>query len=320
MNESKTASLKAFPNAATHLELVPLEMTGASGAFEKAVQDVEWVMHVASPVIIDVKDENELIRPAVEGTLSMLRAAHTTPSVKKFILTSSIASIYNGYPPSRKAPFTEKDWTILDGPNVIAYHKSKTMAERAAWDFMDKNDTNFTLTAINPTFVLGPVPSDKVGFSTETMSMIMKGTSPGLINLYLPLVDIRDVVQAHIQAAKIPEAAGRRFILNQSDGGDLFLPEMTAILREEFNPMGYSAPSWVMHKWLVWLFSFFDSGLAAFYPLVDKYVSIDNSESRKILQLEYIPAKRTLIEGAHSMIEHGLIVKKPGYKKPELIS
>jgi hypothetical protein len=91
---------------------------------------------------------------------------------------------------------------------------------------------------------------------------------------------------------------------------------MAAIIREEFNPMDYRVPSWVMPKWLVWLISCFDNRIAFGYRSIDNYTSIDNSESRKILQLEYIPAKRTLIEGAHSMIEHGLIVKKPGYKKP----
>lgn len=317
-NESKTALLKTFPNAATHLELVPLEMTGASGTFEKAMQDVEWVMHVASPFpTADFKDENELIRPAVEGTLSLLRAAHKAPSVKKFILTSSITAMIRGHPLSRKASFTEKDWTILDGSPISPYEKSKTMAERAAWDFMDKNDTKFTLTAINPAIVLGPVPSDKVDSTTMIIRKLMEPTGPGLINMYMPLVDIRDVVQAHIQAAKIAEAAGKRFILNQSDGGELFMPEVAAILREEFNPMGYTVPSWVIPKWLVWLLTFFDGELAIMYPWVDNYQSFDNSESRKILQLEYIPAKRTLIEGAHSMIEHGLIVKKPGYKNLE---
>jgi nucleoside-diphosphate-sugar epimerase len=96
----KTAALKAFPNAATHLELIPLELTDEADAFEKAVQGVEWVMHVASPVIMHINDENEIIRPAVEGTISMFRAAHKTSSVQKVIFTSSIDSIMQGHPPS----------------------------------------------------------------------------------------------------------------------------------------------------------------------------------------------------------------------------
>jgi dihydroflavonol-4-reductase len=157
-SKSKTASLKALPNASMNLELVNLELTGPQEPFDEAMKDVEWVMHTASPVNLQkVKDDNELIRPAVEGTLSMLRAAHKTPTVKKFVMTSSVAAIASGH--AGQETFTEDDWSnLVDGSYVSAYDKSKTKAE-AAWEFMDNHDTQFTLSTINPSVVLGPVMS-----------------------------------------------------------------------------------------------------------------------------------------------------------------
>lgn len=320
-NESKTAALKALPNASMNLELVSLELAGPQEPFDDAMKDVEWVMHTASPLNLQkVKDDNELIRPAVEGTLSMLRAAHKTPKVKKFVMTSSLAAIYSGH--AGQDTFTEDDWSnLVDGSYVSAYDKSKTKAEKAAWEFMDNHDTKFTLSAINPSVVLGPVVSGNVNLhgSPQVLSRIMEGTDPGVVDMFWSFVDVRDVVQAHIQAAKIPEAAGKRFLLAQSDGGELSMPEIAAILKDEFNPMGYKVRTNAIPKWLLWIMSWFDADLAGIFPLIGVRYHCDNSRSREILKLDYIPAKRTLIEGTYSMIEHGIIEKKPGYKKPEKV-
>jgi len=311
-DEKKTATLKAFPNASTHLELVKFELSDPDPG--NILKDVAWVMHTAAWVRLEkVKDEeNEVIKPAVNGTLSLLRAALKEATVEKFILTSSIAAIRAGHPDDRTEPFTEQDWSILDGPGVLVYSKAKTLAEKAAWEFMDQHDCEFTLSTINPSFVLGPVTSDSARSSTVLLSRLMAAKDPGLPNIFFSIVDVRDVAQAHIQAAKMPEAAGKRFILNQTDGGELFMPEIARILRDEFGPKGYTIRSWVLPRWLVWLISLMDSNVAAFYPRLDQRVSFDNSQSRKVLQIEYIPAKRTLIEGVHSMIEHGLIERKLG--------
>lgn len=315
-NESKTAALKAMPNAATHLELVPLDLTGPGGDFLAAMEGVEWVMHTASPVTLrKPKDEQTEIRPAVEGTLGMLRAAHKTPTVRKFILTSSVAAIKAGHDEENKA-FSEDDWSNLDGAQVTTYAKSKTLAERAAWRFMKDNTPSFTLSTINPGLVLGPVPSADVKSSVQILAEILNPRMPGSINLFFNVVDIRDVVKAHIQAAKIPEAAGKRFILSQSDGGELFMPEIGAILHREFGPMGYDIKTWVLPKWFVWLLSWVNADVASMYFMIDRRVHYDNTRSREILQLEYRNAEQTIIDGGHSLIQHGIVPQKPGYRNP----
>lgn len=312
-NEKKTTALKTMSNASTNLELVPLELEGQQDAFDGALQDVEWVFHTASPVPLYVpKDEQTVISPAVNGTLGMLRAAIKTPSVTKFILTSSCSAIEAGY--KDKKSFTEEDWTNVNGPHVNAYEKSKTLAEKAAWKFMEDNNPNFTLSVINPVDVSGPIPSANVKSSSEILARILRAQDPGTFNVFCPLVDIRDVIKAHINAAMIPEAAGKRFLLCQSEGGEIFMPEISAVLKREFGPMGYKIRTNLLPKWFAWLLSLVDGEVAFVYHMIDNEMHYDNTRSREILQIDYIPAEQTIIDGGYSLIEHGVISKKPGYK------
>ena len=310
-----TSAVQAFPNASTHLELVPLELTGETEMFREALKGgVEWIMHVASPCDQTETNDEVMIRPAVEGTLSILRAAKVTPSVTKVVLTSSMSAVSSGH--DKKTTFSEKDWSNLDGPNLNPYSKSKTLAERAAWEFMASHETTFTLSAINPSFVLGPVPSKDVSTSTEIISQIMTAGVPAF-HMLCPIVDIRDVVEAHIQAALIPEAAGKRFLLTNTDDGEmLYMSDISTILAKEFNPRGYNIKTNIVPRWILWFMSFFDKTLAFFYRMIDATAHFDNSQSKDILKLKYdIPARQTILDGAHSMIEQGVIPKQPGYKK-----
>jgi len=309
-SKAETDALKSMPNASTNLELVSLELEGPDDAFDRAVQGVDWVMHTASPVTpAKIKNEQTIIGPAVTGTLNMLRAAHASTTVRKFILTSSIAAIASG---NVQTTFTEADWANIDAPNVVAYWKSKTLSERAAWKFMKDNTPKFTLSAINPGFVVGPVPTANVKSTSDIIARLLQGG--GVFNLFCPVVDIRDVVKSHIQAAKIPNAAGERFILCQSDGGEVLLPEIGRILQQEFGPMGYEINARPAPKWIIWLLSLFDKDLAGLYPLIDVRPHFVNSHSREILKLEYVPLEKTIIDGGHSLIQHGIVEKKPGYK------
>ena len=309
----KTTALKTFPNASTHLELVPLELTGKKEMFRAAMKDVEWVMHVASPVSLTEKDEHKLISPAVDGTVSILQAANETHSVKKFVLTSSISAISEGHGFSPDQIVSEETWTNLDGPNIDSYAKSKTLAEQTAWNYMKQENPKFTLTVINPAIVLGPVPSPQSSERTSAVILprIFQAKDPGSIHVFFPMVDVRDVVQAHLQAAKIPEAAGKRFIVC-ANNGEIYMSDMNRILAKHFNPMGYKIRTWVVPRWMVWILSLFDEDVAALYYMVDAFFRFDNSRSKEILKLEYIP-EQTLIDGAYSIVEHGIVPKTPGY-------
>lgn len=314
-DETKTADLKALPFSDTHLELVKLELMGDEESFLAAVEGVEWIMHMASPVTLQERNDENVVQPALQDTMAMLRAAHQMPTVKKFVLTSSAAAMDAGRP---SKIFTEEDWSDLDGDNVFAYDKPKTLAKKAAWEFMEKNDTNFTLSVINPSFVIGPVASSRVATSSQIISRPMNALDPASPNLWLELVDVRNVAQAHINAARFKEAAGKRFVLSNFDDGEMFFPELIRILKKEFEPMGYKLRTAILPKWIVWLISLFDADLAGVYHYLDDDARhFDNARSKEILQLKYRPIKETIIEGAHSMVKYGLVQKKGRYKEPE---
>lgn len=289
-----------------------------------ATQGVEWCFHMAAPVKLqNFKDESVMIRPTVEGTLSLLRAARQARTVKKFILTSSACAIKQGHTSDTRdanRPFTEEDWSNLQGPGVNTYGTSKTLAERAVWDFMDEHKPlHFTLSAIVPTYVIGPVAVSQIRSSCELVARPMRREmDPGSLNIWLQFVDVREVVEAHIQAARREEAGGKRFILSNSEDGEImFMPQMVEILGEEFRRMGYTLRSWIIPTWIVCLLSLFDSDVASVYHLLDS-LRYDNSASKTTLNLKYRPVRESIIDEAHSMIQQGLIKKKPGYQRAQV--
>lgn len=162
-----------------------------------AINGCDYVLHMASPLPFGVpKHEDELIIPAREGTLRVLRGARDA-GVKRLVLTSSFAAIGYGHAP-RTTPFDETMWTNLQAPVLSAYVKSKTLAERAAWNFMATNAGALELTAINPTFVLGPVLGPDYSSSVELIRLILRGSLPGYPRFNFGLVDVRDVADLHI--------------------------------------------------------------------------------------------------------------------------
>jgi dihydroflavonol-4-reductase len=160
----------------------------------------------------------------------------------------------------------------------------KTVSERAAWEYMETHQNeplHFTLSAILPTFVFGPVPSGDVGSSTRVLQHLLSGQDPGLGNMYCALVNVRDVVEAHIRASTISEAADKRFLLTQMEGAKAFVPEIAAVLREAFGPMGYKITSWILPRWTVWLPLLVDPEVASIYSEVERVHLYDNSQLDK---------------------------------------
>jgi nucleoside-diphosphate-sugar epimerase len=177
----------------------------------EAVAGCEHVLHVASPLPPNVpKHEDELIVPAREGTLRVLRASRNA-GVKRVVLTSSFAAIGYGHE-QRKTPFNETDWTDPNGGDVSAYAKSKTLAERAAWDFIAAEGGDLELSVINPVGVFGPVLGPDYSASILIVQRLMDGALPGCPQLYFGIVDVRDVADLHIRAMTHPAAKGERFL------------------------------------------------------------------------------------------------------------
>ena len=210
------------------LSFVAADLMSDAG-WTEAVAGCDFVLHVASPVPHGApKDEDDVIVPAREGALRVLRAARDG-GVKRVVLTSAFHAIGFGYGRTDHV-FTEDDWTILDGPGVNAYGKSKAIAERAAWDFIAAEGGAMELVAINPVAVLGPVMGSAVSGANDVLARILDGAIPGYPDFWMPIVDVRDVASAHALALTTPAAAGQRFIV--ASGTGLKMAQIGAILKE----------------------------------------------------------------------------------------
>ena len=206
-------SLQKIVYTKNMLEFCILDLMQDKG-WDKAVQGCTYVMHIASPVLAKGEDENkELIQPAVQG---VSRAIHHSVKhkVKRFIMTSSVAAICQGY---EKNIYDENDWTDLDSNTITNYDVSKTKAEKYLWSFINDLDINekIEVCTINPSFVLGPSLSDDIGSSNIVIEKLLNDLIPFVPRLNLGLVDVKDVAEMHIEAMLSNNAAGQRFILNK---------------------------------------------------------------------------------------------------------
>jgi len=218
------------------LKVFEADVTRDEG-WAEAFQGVDHVLHVASPFpLTEPEDPNDLIIPAKEGTLCILRFATSFPSVNRVVLTSSFAAVGYGHA-ERSKPFDENDFTNLDGTNVT-YVKSKTVAEIEAWKFV-KSDANthaqspIALTVLNPAYIFGPPlkKSPDNSSSLKIIDLLLNGAfADGCKNMYLSAIDVRDVANIHVQALQTPESEGNRFILNT--GENVSLLEVANILAE----------------------------------------------------------------------------------------
>ena len=223
-DHSKTAHLSVMPGAKDHLTLAAADLTAAD-PFGK-LMDVDGVLHMASPYIMTVKDaQRDLVDPAVMGTLSMLQAAAANPRVKRVVLTSSMAAITDE-PDDRM--LTEADWNTKSSLARNPYYYSKTMAERAAWDFMARAKPSFDLVVINPFVVIGPSHTKAINTSNQTFVDMINGKYPAIMALDWGFVDVRDVARAHLAALSIPSASGRYICA----AGTMTMAETVALLKQ----------------------------------------------------------------------------------------
>jgi len=281
------------------------------GSFDKPIQDCELVMHTASPFFITgIKNpEEELIRPAKEGTRNVLEAAKKTPTVKRVVLTSSLAAIYGDTVDINLVPsgvFTEKEWNVTSSVEHNPYPYSKMIAEKEAWAIAKEQD-QWDLLTINPGWILGPsVSKRKDSMSISTMIQFGNGTyKDGVPETWYPIVDVRDVASAHIKAGFTPTASGRHIIAS----GEAKLLDVANILRKHFGD-AYPFPQRQVQKFLFWL-------IAPMYGFTRKFVSrnvghrikIDNSYSKKDLGMSYIPIEQTVKEHFQQIIDDGLLDK-----------
>ena len=278
-----------------NLEFCKLDLLEDDG-WEDAMWDCDYLMHVASPFVIeDPKDENELIKPAKEGTLRALNAAKKA-GIKRVVLTSSVAAV-NSHMMSGTSDHTT--WTDINSKYVTPYQKSKTIAEKAAWDFYNNQDNSnkMELAVINPGGVMGPqLGNDLGGASTQIVSQLISGKFPMIPALSFPFIDVRDVAILHLKAMTTPDADGKRFIAAHSK------PTWMYEVAEVLSAAGYEkiklkkAPSFMLK-----LIGLFDNKTKSLVPMLDKYVPCDNSQTVKVLNWEPMPWEQAFIEHAKSI-------------------
>ena len=221
------------------LEVVAADLMADDG-WKAAMAGCEEVHHVASPIpVAQPKDPEELIVPAREGTLRVLRAARDA-GARRVVLTSSFAAV--GYTPKPGAEFTEADWTDPETPGLAPYPRSKAIAERAAWDLMQSDGGGTELVVVNPTFILGPTLTTELRSSMQRIKAMLDGTISVVPRQRFGVADVRDVADLHIRAMAAPEAAGQRF-LAVADGPTLSFLEVAQTLRRRLGPLAARVPT-----------------------------------------------------------------------------
>lgn len=286
----------------THHEVVAADLTDDAG-WAEAVAGCERVLHVASPIPhAEPKDDNGVIRPAVDGTLRVLRAA-AEAGVKRVVLTSAFGTIGFGWGPTGHT-FTEADWSKPEAPFFSTYNKSKLLAERAAWDFVAEHP-GLELAVLNPVAVFGPVLGSSVSGGNEVVRRMLAGKLPITVSMWFPIVDVRDVARAHVAASRVPEAAGERFIVGSGEG--LFMRDIARILRERLGDDARRVPTREIPAGLIRALARVlpaARGLAADLGITK---NIDVSKAQRVLGLTTRPAADTIEATGRSMIERGIV-------------
>ena len=271
----------------------------------EAVAGCSHVAHVASPFPLGVpNDENELIVPAREGTLRALRHAHAA-GVTRFVQTSSAAAIAYGHP-AGKTLFDESDWTRLETPGVAPYVKSKTIAERAARDWVAENAPDMVFCSVNPVAVFGPVASDDLSTSVEVVKKLIDGSIPMLPNMGIGVVDVRDVAKMHVLALEAADntVRGERFAASAEF---MWVKDMAATLREALGPQARKVPTRMMPEFVARLLALFMPEMKIVRAEGGKVRDVSGRHACAVLGFEYITARQSVIDTAISLIGRGIV-------------
>ena len=260
--------------------------------WEEAMSGCEYVMHVASPYpLAQPKDENELIRPAVEGTNRVIKLAQKN-NVQKIVLTSSVAAVSAGH---TKKEYSEEDWSFIDKP-ISAYPKSKTLAEMKAWDLIKNSNSGTRLTVINPAGVIGPSLTAEISSTQLITAGLMNGQIPVNLPIHIGYVDVRDVALAHIKALENADSDGERIILSC---GELWHKEVSEILRNG----GFKAPKISVSVRVAKLLSYIVPALKPARGFLGKDMVKNTTRAEDLLGIEYRDLRESILDDAKSLIE-----------------
>ena len=292
-------AMKEHSSNCENLEFYIADLLKDDG-WKEAVEGSKYVLHVASPFFLgEPENEDVFIKPAVEGTLRVLKAC-ADADVQKVVLTSSFAAVGYGHP-REKELYTEEDWSSVDG-EISAYAKSKTLAEKAAWEFVEnlEESKKFDLTVINPVAVTGPMLTSDIGSSNDFLLKLISGSMPACPKIHMGYIDVRDVAKAHIFSMTEEKTNGERIIVSENE---MFFAEVGKTLNEA----GFKkSPTKELPNFLVKIMSFFVGELKTLLSALDRKGDIDKTKAERFFNWEYISTEQSVTETAQQLQEMGL--------------
>lgn len=302
----RAAEVRALIAAAGHdggaVDFVRADLMQDDG-WSAAARGCDYVLHVASPLPVGQPDHpDDLIRPAREGTLRALRAARDA-GVRRVVVTSSFAAIGYGQGP-RTAPFDETCWTDPDHPEVQPYLRSKTLAERAAWDFLAREGGGLEMATVNPVVVFGPALVPDLSASLVLLKVLLDGRLPAAPRIAFGVVDVRDVADLHVRAMTAPEAAGQRFL---ATAGDMWLRDIAALLRQRMGRTARRVPRWELPDLMVRLAGLFSREARASVPLLGASRAATSAQAGRLLGWRPRSAEEAILAGAQSLARLGVL-------------
>ena len=291
-------ALQNHNTSTENLNIFTFDLNDDEG-WDEGMEGCDYLLHVASPIALENHDEDFFVKPAVAGVNRAMKFAKKH-NVKKVVLTSSVAAIYETM--ESKSYYDENDWSDPENPAISHYSKSKTLAERAAWEFVENENYPFELAVINPALVIGPSLSGDLGESNKAIEMVATGKMPVAVPLQFGYVDVRDVAAAHILAMQNPASNGERFALAEKD---LWYGDVAKVLRDN----GFDkAPTLAVPVWLAKILAIFSKELKLAVPYLGRLRSVKNtSKAKDILGWNPRPAEESIVEIAQQIQDMGLI-------------
>ena len=293
-------AMKKHSSNCENLEFFIADLLNDDG-WKEAVEGSKYVLHVASPFFLgEPENEDVFIKPAVEGTLRVLKACADS-DVQKVVLTSSFAAVGYGHP-REKEVYTEEDWSSVDG-EISPYAKSKTLAEKAAWDFVEnlEESKKFELTVINPVAVTGPMLTSDIGSSNDFLLKLISGSMPACPKIHMGYIDVRDVAKAHIFSMTEEKTNGERIIVSENE---MFFAEVGKTLNEA----GFKkSPTKEMPNFLVKIMSLFVGELKTLLSALNRKGDIDKTKAKSFFNWDYISTEQSVTETAQQLQDMGLI-------------
>ncbi len=286
------------------LSFVAADLNTDTG-WQEAVSGCDYVLHIASPFPLEApKHEDELIIPARDGALRVLRQARDA-HVKRVLLTSSFAAVAYGQEPTDQ-PFSEENWTNVNN-GVRAYVKSKTLAERAAWDFIAQEGKALELSVVNPGAVFGPVLGPDYSSSIQLLQRLMDGSLPGIPNLSFNVVDVRDVADLHLRAMTHPAAKGERFLAVA--GTNMSVQEMALVLKAHMGEAAKRVPTRKLPDWILRLIGRISPSIRDMVPNLGVVRRATNEKARRLLGWSPRTNEEAVLATAESLMRLGLLSK-----------